>query len=190
MAKRAIVMYLEQARIYGEDLSVTRSEVLLTKPDGKAVLPHNRIVTKADNKTMGESFLNELIYVLGAGANEPRQLPFNREVLVYTSNENDSDIFEDIPVFNGSNKVSYTITQDAVNGYTTEIKASDDGNTIEIINTHIPVVPPKEEPKKEEPATPAPVVEVKVEQPAPTVTLIQTTNKPTGISFFESLFAK
>ena len=31
MAKRAIVMYLEQARIYGEDLSVTRSEVLLTK---------------------------------------------------------------------------------------------------------------------------------------------------------------
>lgn len=99
-------------------------------------------------------------------------------------------IFEDIPAFNGSDKVSYTITQDAVNGYTTEIKASDDGNTIEIINTHIPVVPPKEEPKKEEPATPAPVVEVKVEQPAPTVTLIQTTNKPTGISFFESLFAK
>lgn len=106
--------------------------------------------------------------------------------------KNDSwkHIFEDIPVFNGSDKVSYTITQDAVNGYTTEIKASDDGNTIEIINTHIPVVPPKEEPKKEEPATPAPVVEVKVEQPAPSVTLIQTTNKPTGISFFESLFAK
>lgn len=106
--------------------------------------------------------------------------------------KNDSwkHIFEDIPVFNGSDKVSYTITQDAVNGYTTEIKASDDGNTIEIINTHIPVVPPKEEPKKEEPATTAPVVEVKVEQPAPTVTLIQTTNKPTGISFFESLFAK
>lgn len=105
-------------------------------------------------------------------------------------NESWKHIFEDIPVFNGSDKVSYTITQDAVNGYTTEIKASDDGNTIEIINTHIPVVPPKEEPKKEEPATPAPVVEVKVEQPAPTVTLIQTTNKPTGISFFESLFAK
>ena len=82
------------------------------------------------------------------------------------------------------------VKQDAVNGYTTEIKASDDGNTIEIINTHISVVPPKEEPKKKEPATPAPVVEVKVEQPAPTVTLIQTTNKPTGISFFESLFAK
>lgn len=105
-------------------------------------------------------------------------------------NESWKHIFEDIPVFNGSDKVSYTITQDVVNGYTTEIKASDDGNTIEIINTHIPVVPPKEEPKKEEPATPAPVVEVKVEQPAPTVTLIQTTNKPTGISFFESLFAK
>ena len=70
------------------------------------------------------------------------------------------------------------------------LSSFDDGNTIEIINTHIPVVPPKEEPKKEELATPAPVVEVKVEQPAPTVTLIQTTNKPTGISFFESLFAK
>lgn len=99
-------------------------------------------------------------------------------------------ILENVSVFNENDKASYTITQDAVNGYTTEIKASDDGNTIEIINTHIPVVPPKEEPKKEEPATPAPVVEVKVEQPAPTVTLVQTTNKPTGISFFESLFAK
>lgn len=99
-------------------------------------------------------------------------------------------IFENVSVFNENDKASYTITQDAVNGYTTEIKASDDGNTIEIINTHIPVVPPKEEPKKEEPATPAPVVEVKVEQPAPTVALVQTTNKPTGISFFESLFAK
>lgn len=99
-------------------------------------------------------------------------------------------ILENVSVFNENDKASYTITQDAVNGYTTEIKASDDGNTIEIINTHIPVVPPKEEPKKEEPATPAPVVEVKVEQPAPTEPLVQTTNKPTGISFFESLFAK
>lgn len=106
------------------------------------------------------------------------------------NNDSWKHVFENIIVFNGDGKVSYTITQDAVNGYTTEIKASDDGNTIEIINTHISVVPPKEEPKKEEPATPAPVVEVKVEQPAPTVTLIQTTNKPTGISFFESLFAK
>ena len=106
------------------------------------------------------------------------------------NNDSWKHVFENIIVFNGDGKVSYTITQDAVNGYTTEIKASDDGNTIEIINTHISVVPPKEEPKKEEPATPAPVVEVKIEQPAPTVTLIQTTNKPTGISFFESLFAK
>lgn len=105
-------------------------------------------------------------------------------------NESWKYILENVSVFNENDKASYTITQDAVNGYTTEIKASDDGNTIEIINTHIPVVPPKEEPKKEEPATPAPVVEVKVEQPAPTVTLVQTTNKPTGISFFESLFAK
>lgn len=106
------------------------------------------------------------------------------------NNDSWKHVFENIIVFNGDGKASYTVTQDAVNGYTTEIKASDDGNTIEIINTHISVVPPKEEPKKEEPATPAPVVEVKVEQPAPTVTLIQTTNKPTGISFFESLFAK
>lgn len=106
------------------------------------------------------------------------------------NNDSWKHIFENIIVFNGDDKASYTVTQDAVSEYTTEIKASDDGNTIEIINTHIPVVPPKEGPKKEEPATPAPVVEVKVEQPAPTVTLIQTTNKPTGISFFESLFAK
>lgn len=105
-------------------------------------------------------------------------------------NDSWNHLFESIPVFNGDDKASYTIIQDAVNGYTTEIKASDDSNTIEIINTHIPAVPPKEEHKKEEPATPAPVVEVKVEQPAPTVTLVQTTNKPTGISFFESLFAK
>lgn len=101
------------------------------------------------------------------------------------NNDSWKHVFENIIVFNGDGKASYTVTQDAVNGYTTEIKASDDGNTIEIINTHVPVAPPKEEP-----AAPAPVVEVKVEQPAPTVTLIQTTNKPTGISFFESLFAK
>lgn len=106
------------------------------------------------------------------------------------NNDSWKHVFENIIVFNGSDKVSYTVTQDAVSEYTTEIKASDDGNTIEIINTHVPVAPPKEEPKQEETATPAPVVEVKVEQPAPTVTLIQTTNKPTGISFFESLFAK
>lgn len=106
------------------------------------------------------------------------------------NNDSWKHIFEDISVFNGSDKVSHTVTQDAVNGYTTEIKVSDDGNTVKIINTHVPVAPPKEEPKQEELATPAPVVEVKVEQPAPTVTLIQTTNKPTGISFFESLFAK
>lgn len=65
MAKgNAIVMYLEQARIHGEPIGVTRSEVLFTKPNGYTVQPHNRVVSKADNKTMGESFLNELIYVL------------------------------------------------------------------------------------------------------------------------------
>lgn len=104
--------------------------------------------------------------------------------------KNDSwkHIFEDISVFNGSDKVSYTVTQDAVNGYTTEIKASDDGNTIEIINTHVPVAPPKEEPKQEETVTstaPAPVVEIKTE---PTTTVIETPNKQTGISFMDGLF--
>lgn len=35
MAKgNAIVMYLEQARIHGEPIGVTRSEVLFTKPNG------------------------------------------------------------------------------------------------------------------------------------------------------------
>lgn len=104
--------------------------------------------------------------------------------------KNDSwkHIFEDISVFNGSDKVSYTVTQDAVNGYTTEVKVSDDGNTIEIINTHVPVAPPKEEPKQEEtvtPAAPAPVVEIKTE---PTTTVIETPNKQTGISFMDGLF--
>lgn len=104
--------------------------------------------------------------------------------------KNDSwkHIFEDIPVFNGSDKVSYTVTQDAVNGYTTEIKVSDDGNTVKIINTHVPVAPPKEEPKQEEtatPAAPAHVVEIKTE---PTTTVIETPNKQTGISFMDGLF--
>lgn len=92
MAKgNAIVMYLEQARIHGEPIGVTHSEVLLTKPNGYTVQPHNRVVSKADNKTMGESFLNELIYVLGAEDGEERKLPYDREVLVYTSDEINSD---------------------------------------------------------------------------------------------------
>lgn len=104
--------------------------------------------------------------------------------------KNDSwkHIFEDISVFNGSDKVSYTVTQDAVNGYTTEVKVSDDGNTVKIINTHVPVAPPKEEPKQEETATstaPAPVVKIKTE---PTTTVIETPNKQTGISFMDGLF--
>lgn len=104
------------------------------------------------------------------------------------NNDSWKHVFENIIVFNGSDKASYTVTQDAVNGYTTEIKASDDGNTIEIINTHVPVAPPKEEPKQEEtatPATPAPVVEIKTE---PTTTVIETPNKQTGISFMDGLF--
>lgn len=167
-------------------------QVTLTGSDGST---HNAAITKNDGWTYQFKDLPQ--YKNGVKIDYTLQevtvkLTDGTTVVSTKEVKNDSwkHIFEDIPVFNGSDKVSYTITQDAVNGYTTEIKASDDGNTIEIINTHIPVVPPKEEPKKEEPATPAPVVEVKVEQPAPTVTLIQTTNKPTGISFFESLFAK
>ena len=97
-------------------------------------------------------------------------------------------VFENIIVFNGDDKASYTVTQDAVNGYTTEVKVSDDGNTVEIINTHVPVAPPKKEPKQEEtatPAAPAPVVEIKTE---PTTTVIETPNKQTGISFMDGLF--
>lgn len=104
------------------------------------------------------------------------------------NNDSWKHVFENIIVFNGSAKVSYTVTQDAVSEYTTEIKASDDGNTIEIINTHVPVAPPKEEPKQEEtvtPAAPAPVVEIKTE---PTTTVIETPNKQTGISFMDGLF--
>lgn len=54
--------------------------------------------------------------------------------------------------------------------------------------THVPVAPPKEEPKQEEtatPAAPAPVVEIKTE---PTTTVIETPNKQTGISFMDGLF--
>lgn len=104
------------------------------------------------------------------------------------NNDSWKHVFENIIVFNGDGKASSTVTQDAVNGYTTEIKASDDGNTIEIINTHVPVAPPKEEPKQEEtatPAAPAPVVEIKTE---PTTTVIETPNKQTGISFMDGLF--
>ena len=104
------------------------------------------------------------------------------------NNDSWKHVFENIIVFNGSDKVSYTVTQDAVSEYTTEIKASDDGNTIEIINTHVPVAPPKEEPKQEEtvtPAAPAPVVEIKTE---PTTIVIETPNKQTGISFMDGLF--
>lgn len=104
------------------------------------------------------------------------------------NNDSWKHVFENIIVFNGDDKASYTVTQDAVSEYTTEIKASDDGNTIEIINTHVPVAPSKEEPKQKEtvtPAAPAPVVEIKTE---PTTTVIETPNKQTGISFMDGLF--
>lgn len=56
MAKgNAIVMYLEQARIHGEPIGVTHSEVLFTKPNGYTVQPHNRVVCakgKAYNRRM------------------------------------------------------------------------------------------------------------------------------------------
>lgn len=48
MAKgNAIVMYLEQARIHGEQIGVTRSEVLFTKPNGYAVLRRRRRTSDA-----------------------------------------------------------------------------------------------------------------------------------------------
>lgn len=89
--KKAIVVYLEQVRVYGVPESVTRSEVLFSELGKRTVKPHNMVYEKADNKTMGEAFLNELIYVLGAADGEERQLPFNREILVYTSNERDAE---------------------------------------------------------------------------------------------------
>lgn len=110
MAKgNAIVMYLEQARIHGEPIGVTRSEVLFTKPNGYTVQPHNRVVSKADNKTMGESFLNELIYVLGAEDGEERKLPYDREVLVYTSDEINSDNYRTY-INDGVNNVLTAVT--------------------------------------------------------------------------------
>lgn len=58
MAKgNAIVMYLEQARIHGEPIGVTHSEVLFTKPNGYTVQPHNRVVSKAaPAEVQGEGF--------------------------------------------------------------------------------------------------------------------------------------
>lgn len=107
MAKgNAIVMYLEQARIHGEPIGVTHSEVLFTKPNGYTVQPHNRVVSKADNKTMGESFLNELIYVLGAEDGEERKLPYDREVLVYTSDEINSDNYRTYAVLRRRRRTS------------------------------------------------------------------------------------
>lgn len=87
---RPVVMYLEQVRVYGEPISVTRSEVLFANGNG-TIMTHNRVSNKADNKTMGESFLHELIYVLGAQEGDERHIPSDREILVYTSNEKDSD---------------------------------------------------------------------------------------------------
>jgi hypothetical protein len=117
MAKgNAIVMYLEQARIHGEPIGVTHSEVLFTKPNGYTVQPHNRVVSKADNKTMGESFLNELIYVLGAEDGEERKLPYDREVLVYTSDEINSDNYRTYVITPGGQQINY-VCVDAFNGH-------------------------------------------------------------------------
>ena len=105
MAKgNAIVMYLEQARIHGEPIGVTHSEVLFTKPNGYTVQPHNRVVSKADNKTMGESFLNELIYVLGAEDGEERgyHLFFSNNSLLGSTIRNDAmaELYSQLKILN------------------------------------------------------------------------------------------
>ncbi len=57
MAKgNAIVMYLEQARIHGEPIGVTHSEVLFTKPNGYTVQPHNRVVSKPTTRRWESRF--------------------------------------------------------------------------------------------------------------------------------------
>lgn len=57
MAKgNAIVMYLEQARIHGEPIGVTRSEVLFTKPNGYTVQPHNRWYRKPTTRRWESRF--------------------------------------------------------------------------------------------------------------------------------------
>lgn len=89
---------------------------------------------------------------------------------------------DSLPKFHEGKQITYTVTETPVDGYTSSVQASADGYSFVVINTHTPEV---HQEKKETPTTPK--FEIKAE---PSTTIIQTTNKPTGISFFESLFAK
>lgn len=45
-------------------------------------------------------------------------------------------VFEDLPVYQNGQRISYTLTESAIDGYTNDIRNS--GNTFTITNTHIP----------------------------------------------------
>lgn len=86
---------------------------------------------------------------------------------------------DSLPTFHEGKQITYTVTEAPVDGYTSSVQASADGYSFVVINTHTPEV---HQEKKETPTTPK--FEIKAE---PSTTIIQTTNKPTGVSFFDSL---
>lgn len=86
---------------------------------------------------------------------------------------------DSLPKFHEGKQITYTVTETPVDGYTSSVQASADGYSFVVINTHTPEV---HQEKKETPTTPK--FEIKTE---PSTTIIQTTNKPTGVSFFDSL---
>ena len=86
---------------------------------------------------------------------------------------------DSLPKFHEGKQITYTVTETPVDGYTSSVQASADGYSFVVINTHTPEVHHE---KKETPTTPK--FEIKAE---PSTTIIQTTNKPTGVSFFDSL---
>ena len=86
---------------------------------------------------------------------------------------------ENLPKFHEGKQIIYSVTEAPVSGYASSVQASADGYAFVVINTHTPEV------HQEQNKTPAtPKLEIKAE---PTTTIIQTTNKPTGVSFFDSL---
>lgn len=88
-------------------------------------------------------------------------------------------VVDSLPKFHEGKQITYTVTETPVDGYTSSVQASADGYSFVVINTHTPEV---HQEKKETPTTPK--FEIKAE---PSTTIIQTTNKPTGVSFFDSL---
>lgn len=86
---------------------------------------------------------------------------------------------DSLPKFHEGKQITYTVTETPVDGYTSSVQVSADGYSFVVINTHTPEV---HQEKKETPTTPK--FEIKAE---PSTTIIQTTNKPTGVSFFDSL---